>query len=88
MVMIPDMSIEIDGVEYLTTAEAHKLAKGKKLRLSRAAISQAARRWVDNRADTGIEGATKVGNTWSIPRDKFLHWLETRKPRGPEHRPS
>jgi hypothetical protein len=72
--------------DYLTTAEAHSLAESMGSRLSRAAISEAARRWRDSRSETGIEGAKKVGNTWLIPRTSFLHWLETRQPRGPEPR--
>ena len=79
--MIQNMAIEI---EYITTSEAVELARELGHRLSRAAVSQAARRWVEDDSDTGIKNSWKVGNTWLIPRADFIEWLDGRKPRGPK----
>lgn len=68
--------------EMITTAEAQELAKDMRVILSMAAISEAARRGKDEQS--GIAGAIKRGNTWLLPRQSFLSWLNTRRPRGPK----
>lgn len=70
--------------EMITTRDAWELAKSRKIKISRAAISEAARRWVDDKAESGIPGSVKIGNTWLIPKNSFVDWIENRKPRGPE----
>ncbi len=79
---IIDPMPELD--EMITTREAWELAKSRKIKVSRAAISEAARRWVEDRAESGIPGSVKIGNTWLIPKNSFVDWIENRKPRGPE----
>ena len=82
--MIQSMAIEIDGVEFITTAEAVELAREMGKRLSQAAVSQAARRWADDGAESGIKNSKKVGNTWLVSRPDFIEWMRSRKPRGPK----
>ena len=81
--MISDMAIEIDGVEYLTTAEAVELAVEMGDCVSRSAVTQAANRWVEDRNETGIEGAKRLGNKrtspWILPKKSFLAWLENKR---------
>lgn len=81
--MIPNMAIEIDGVEFITTAEAAELARELGEKVSRSAITQAANRWVENQSETGIEGARRLGakktSSWILPKPSFLTWLENKR---------
>ena len=82
--MIPQMAIEIDGVEFVTTAEAAELARELGQKVTRPSITRAAQRG-NKGIDTGIEGCTKIGHAtsaWLIPRPSFEKWLRERKPRG------
>ena len=82
--MISDMSIQIDGVEYLTTAEAVELAEAMGHKVTRRSVTRAALRGEDG-LETGISGCKKIGDAtspWLIPQPIFVRWLKDRKPRG------
>jgi hypothetical protein len=78
--MIQSMAIEIDGVEFVTTAEAVELARemGHK-DVSPESVANAARQGK-------IEGSRKLWEgrnaPWIIPAASFGVWVETRNPRG------
>jgi hypothetical protein len=83
--MIGDVELE----DYLTTKRAEEVAAELGHRVTRRSIARAARRWYEDRSETGIAGCVKLGDLkgtsgWMIPRQSFLDWLETRKPRGPK----
>ena len=82
--MIQNMAIEIDGVEFITTAEAVELAREWGTSITRRSITRAAVRG-EQGVETGIEGCTKIGDAtsaWLIPKPVFEQWLRERKPRG------
>ncbi len=82
--MISSMSIQIDGVEYLTTAEAVELAEAMGQSVTRPSITRAVQRGARG-IESGIPDCTKIGDAtsaWLIPRPAFLRWLAERKPRG------
>ena len=82
--MISDMAIEIDGVEYLTTAEAVELAAEMGQSITRRSVTRAALRG-EKGIETGIPDCTKIGDAtsaWLIPQPAFVRWLTERKPRG------
>ena len=77
--MISDMAIEIDGVEYLTTAEAVELAAEMGYKISKSYIARSAK-------NGRIEGCSKIGEgdqaPWLMPKPGFVEWVKNRKPRG------
>ena len=78
--MIQNMAIEIDGVEFITTAEATEFA------LSRG-YDDVSPESVANAARQGkIKGSKKLWDgrnaPWVIPVESFELWLKSRKPRG------
>ncbi len=77
--MISSMSIQIDGVEYLTTAEAVELAGEMGHGMSKSYIARAAR-------NGRIKGCSKIGegeqSPWLLPKPEFTSWLRNRNPRG------
>ncbi|MCA9368337.1 hypothetical protein KC887_08870 [Candidatus Kaiserbacteria bacterium] len=78
------MAIEIDGVEYLTTAEAVELAEEMGQSITRRSVTRAALRG-ERGVETGIPDCAKIGDAtsaWLIPRPAFIQWLKDRKPRG------
>lgn len=77
--MISNMAIEIDGVEYLTTAEAVELAAEMGHKIKQDAVTQAA-------YSGRIKEARKLWDSkrapWLIKRDCFIDWLENRRSPG------
>ena len=77
--MIPGMSIQIEGVEFITIAEARAWAKENGAKFSVSYIAECAR-------DGNIEGATKVGvgirSPWVFPKKSFVTWFENRRDPG------
>lgn len=85
--MIPGMAIEIDGVEYLTTAEAVELSGELGTPTPLSTITAAARRGRKGQR-SGISGSRKMWDSkkapWLIPHDEFVAWLKEDRRPGPK----
>lgn len=77
--MIPNMAIEIDGVEFITTAEAVELAREWGTEIAQESIANAARR-------KRIDGAKKMWDNpkapWIFPTGAFEDWVLSERSKG------